>query len=179
MAYTIPAARPSTLTAGATWRWECSDDGFPPSEGWTRTASFVGVESFTLEATVVADRFRFDEAASATDRTPGRYQVIEQVAKDGDRFTVATGWVTVSPDPQNVLGDQRTHDERMLAAIEALLEGRSVDGLESYSIAGRSLQKVPMRELMQYRAIYAERVRRVQRGSGGYENVRVRFVPVA
>lgn len=60
----------------------------------------------------------------------------------------------------------------MLALIEARLEGRVASGadMDSYTIAGRSVGKIPFAELMHWRGVYAYRVSRERnRGKGGLQ----------
>jgi len=75
-----------------------------------------------------------------------------------------------------------THAQTMLAAIEAVLEGRITADIEQYSIAGRSITKIPIAELLKLRSYYKAEAVREQRAdmiSSGEvlsTNVRVRFI---
>ena len=52
----------------------------------------------------------------------------------------------------------------MLEKIESILEGRAAADVSSYSINGRSLTKIPIEELMNFRSRYkAEYLREVRR----------------
>lgn len=72
-----------------------------------------------------------------------------------------------------------THAQRMLTAIEGLLEGR--DDVEEYTIAGRSLKRMPMGELMKMRDKYKaevaaeQRAERIAAGLDGAGRVMVRL----
>ena len=47
-----------------------------------------------------------------------------------------------------------SHASRMLAAIESVLEGKVTSDVASYSIAGRSITKIPIAELIELREKY-------------------------
>jgi hypothetical protein len=55
-------------------------------------------------------------------------------------------------------GDVQSFAERMLAAIEARLEGRLDADLESYGVAGRQVVKIPFEKLSAEREKYAQKV---------------------
>ena len=55
--------------------------------------------------------------------------------------------------------DTRSHARKMLAAIEALLEGRSSSDSESYTIHSRSITKMSVAELVKWRSFYQQQVR--------------------
>ena len=68
----------------------------------------------------------------------------------------------------------------MVEKIESILEGRADNDVNSYSINGRSLTKIPVTELMQFRAHYRAEYIKEQRkeraensvGTGGTVHVR-------
>lgn len=75
-----------------------------------------------------------------------------------------------------------THAETMLAKIEAVLEGRLDSDVESYTIAGRQITKIPVTELLALRDTYrAERnnelaAEKISEGDGNPNKIRVRFI---
>lgn len=74
-----------------------------------------------------------------------------------------------------------THAETMLQAIEAVLEGRITADIEQYTIAGRSITKIPIEQLIKLHSHYAilvkleKRADDIAQGMGVSNNVRVRF----
>ena len=78
---------------------------------------------------------------------------------DSARVAISSGTFTVKPDPATA-GDVRSHAVKVLAALEALIEGRATADVSSYSIAGRSLTKLSVDELTKWRAYYRREVRR-------------------
>mgnify|MGYP003649210617 FL=1 len=69
----------------------------------------------------------------------------------------------------------------MVEKIEAILEGRADADVSSYSINGRSLTKIPIPELMEFRRSYKTeylrevRTERRQKGIGTGSTVKVGF----
>ena len=74
-----------------------------------------------------------------------------------------------------------THAATMLAAIEAVLEGRITADIETYSIAGRQITKIPISELLTLRSKYKievqaeEDAERIKLGLGSKKTIKVRF----
>jgi hypothetical protein len=79
-------------------------------------------------------------------------------AADGARQTVARGGFELLPDPLASDADRRSDAERILAAIEARIEGRISKDADSYSIEGRSISRMPMEQLLRLRGIYQREV---------------------
>lgn len=79
-------------------------------------------------------------------------------------------------------GDRRTHAEIMVAKIESVMEGRADHDIESYSIKNRSLTRMSVKELMQWREYYLDEIARTGGSTtagktGPSKNtLRVRFV---
>lgn len=95
---------------------------------------------------------------SFASAAPGawRYAIKATRLTDGLVQTVATGTIQVNPDPAR--HDVRSHAERVLEAIEALIEGRATTDVQSYSIAGRSLTRMTPAELVTWRSHYRQDV---------------------
>lgn len=93
------------------------------------------------------------------------YSAAELVFIESGRLTVSAA---VAPGSDH---DGRTHAEKMLAAIEALLEGRAGSAVAQYTIGGRSLTRLSPAELTDWRGHYrrevrAEQARRVMESGG-------------
>lgn len=172
-------AVPSTLTAGDSWRWSRPDLAslYPPAEGWTLAYHFAP-EGGGAVATVAASGadFAMDVAPAASALyAPGRWTWRATVSDGASRLTVAEGLVAVAPDPAvETAADGRSVNARILAAIEATLEGRAVKDADAYSIEGRSISRTPMDVLLKARAKFAELVRR-ERGGAAVTVSRVQF----
>ncbi len=98
-----------------------------------------------------------------------------RIADDAVR-TVASGSIRVLPDPS--AQDVRSHAEKVLDAIEALIEGRATKDVTSYSIAGRSLTRMSPDELVKWRSHYRNEVakqRNAGKPAGGRRIILARF----
>lgn len=75
-----------------------------------------------------------------------------------------------------------SHATTMLAAIEAVLEGRIDSDVESYQIAGRQITKIPFSELREMRDYYKSEASReknkenVALGKGNRNKIKTKFV---
>jgi hypothetical protein len=110
----------------------------------------------------------------------GEY-VYTGIVDDGtDMFVVESGTVEVIAAVSSA-ADRRSFAKRMLDAIEDLLENRATADVQSYTIAGRSLAKMPVSELLvlrdRFRAEYEQerRKERLDRGDGVSTSIKVRF----
>ena len=69
--------------------------------------------------------------------------------------------------------DVHSHARIVLSAIEAVIEGRASQDQMSYSIAGRSLSRMPIDDLLTFRDRYKaewNKEKRLQRGKAGKGN---------
>jgi hypothetical protein len=123
---------------------------------------------FTLTATADGAAFAATATATATaEYRAGAYDWSARVSKAGTVTTVRTGTLEVL---RNIaaLGageDLRSHARRMLDAIERTLEGRATRADESYTIAGRSLTRTPLKVLAEARDHYRAEVAREDRAA--------------
>jgi hypothetical protein len=74
-----------------------------------------------------------------------------------------------------------THAETMLAAIKTVLEGRITSDVESYTIGGRQITKIPIPELIKIYNHYQSMVNSekaaedIANGLGNPNTIKVRF----
>ena len=121
-------------------------------------------------------------STTSTAWVPGDYAWVLYATKSGERWPLRSGAVTVAPDlSTGTPYETRSHVKKTLDALEALIEGRSVDGVESYSIRGRSLSRMPIAELVtwrdKYRAYYQAELDAagIAAGQSSGRSIRVRF----
>jgi hypothetical protein len=159
------------------------------SEGWTLkyvAVGRLGVVSITASAdTDNADDFKFTATAATTAAyVAGDYQWQIVATKTTTRYTIATGIVTVT---DNIAGrsaayDNRSHAKKVLDAIEAVIEGRASADQQSYTIAGRSLTRTPMQDLMRLRSMYKSEYEaevstaNIEAGLSGKSKIYTRFI---
>jgi len=93
---------------------------------------------------------------------PGRYWWQLRASNSTDTVLVEAGDTIVHPDLSTVPSgyDGRGHAERVLEAIEAVIEGRATIDQQSYQINNRSLSRTPIADLMRLRSHYRNEVAR-------------------
>lgn len=118
-------------------------------DGWLMSVYLRGPAEVTVDGVLVDTHYHF----SVTATVAGLY-TYSIVAENGlSRVLIETGQVTVKPDPSAIVTgtDTRLYQERLIAAIESVLEGKITKDASSYSIAGRSITKIPIQELLDTR----------------------------
>jgi hypothetical protein len=169
MAPTLPTSLPSSFVAGMSWQWTESPADFPPGDGWALTRRFVGASGVLSITAVATTVFTFSATPTETATLPaGEYRVSGYATLGAEKYPLDVVTVQVVADPATLAaGAQRTFNQRMLDALRARLEGRANADVESYSIGGRSISKMPFGELAKWEAIYAAKVRTEQGGTFG------------
>ena len=79
-----------------------------------------------------------------------------QVSKSADSETLVidSGKLTVKDNYFATTGDTRSHAKVMVDKLESLLEGKADADVSSYAIAGRSLNKLTVEEMLKWRDYY-------------------------
>ena len=176
MAPVVPSSEPEQLAVGETVRWTKTLGDYPPSEGWTLKYALRGASALDVTATVVGSEYSVTIPSSGTGGSntiePGMYTLAGYVegsgAFAGQRYQVHRSVVRVTPDVGAAQpGELQSKAERNLAAIDAVIEGRITSDVESYTIAGRQVTKIPIGDLMKLRSRFAAQVRR-QRNPGRF-----------
>lgn len=117
------------------------------------TANFVaGSSTYLFDLTITS--------AVTSLWKPGTYTVSLYVDSGTDAHTIESYETVINlrADLVDSSIETRNHDERMLDAIEAILEARVTDDVSSYSIGGRSLTKIPIPELMGWQKYYKTKI---------------------
>ena len=177
---------PTVWNAGDTIKWDVSVPDYLASDGWTLTYELKSTSSNLSTITASADGDDYTvtiAAATSADYTPADYHYQAFVTKSGERYTVDSGRVTILKDFQDSGNyDDRSHPEVVLDAIEAVLESRATKDQENYSIAGRSLARTPIEDLLTLRdrykseVIQAQRADQIARGLSSSAKIRTRFI---
>ena len=158
----IPETEPISFHKGETVVWKRTDLGSDYSNSshtmlWTARLESNGGTSFS--ATVANDendyKFTLDNSATG-GYTAGDYVWVLKVrqSSDSEELIIDTGKITVKDNYFGTTGDTRSHAKIMLDKIESLIEGRADADVSSYSIAGRSLNKLSVQELTEWRNYY-------------------------
>lgn len=181
-----PKTVPEDLIAGDRWAWK-KTDLTEYGTGYTLTYELTlngGAAPITLTATYSGGEYLVEVAAATTAAyTAGDYSWSALMTRDSDseRVRVGAGTLTVKPDPAVSAADPRTHARKALDAIEAVIENRATKDQESYSIAGRSLSRMNIADLLTFRDRYRAEVGReedaekIAKGLGTGKNILVRM----
>lgn len=188
----ISNTEPTQITAGDTIAWSKSLAAYPASDGFVLHYALQmlgGGLPIKIDAAAAGD----DHAISITAATSGGwaagdYSWFSYVTKDAERYSVEQGSISIAPDPLkfNAKTDLRSHAQRTLDSIEAVIEGRATQVDEEFeiNIAGNTtkLKAVAIGELLAVRDRYVEMVKREQtardlaQGKGGGGRILTRFV---
>ncbi|RYH04121.1 hypothetical protein EU805_01750 [Salipiger sp. IMCC34102] len=154
---------PTSIKAGLTFALDLDLVDYPAPE-WAAVVILSGPEKIELQSSPFGDLHRFAEPPAVTaDWAPGLYAFTLRVLSNGDVLEIEAGQLKVSQDLASVDGalDPRSHAQRMLDAIEAVLERRATLDQESYTIGGRSLVRTPIGELKSLRESYRREVQKL------------------
>lgn len=119
----------------------------------------------SITASASDDDYLFSVAsATSANFTVGDYHYQIEIERDSDnqRIVLDRGVLKVSTDYDNNV-DPRHHSEIMLTKIESILEGKADSDVSSYSIQGRSLTKLGIEELLEWRSYYQREVNKIRR----------------
>jgi hypothetical protein len=184
-----PAREPDAMQAGDRWAWRRADlaatyDPAGYALSYVARMEGSGATSFTVTATGAGTEYRV-EVASATSAAyrAGTYRWTAYITRlsDSERVEVGSGTWTVRPNRASSSVDPRSSAKIMLDKIDSILLGRADADVASYSIAGRSLAKIPVSELITWRDHYERAVvrerqaERLAAGIGTGRKVAVRF----
>lgn len=185
-----PEGEPIEIVVGDFIQWKRSDlvADYPVDEYSAEYVARItggGNTEIKLAATETNPSYYLFTADSVTsaDFEPGYYHWQLEITKTatGDRLVVDRGEFTAVVDLDINGTDPRTHAEKMLTKIEAVLENRADGDLSSYSIAGRSLTKMSPDELLQWRDYYRrelaseKRKNAIKRGKKSNATILMRF----
>lgn len=161
---------PPTITAGVTFERTLDLDPYLASDAWTLSVALRGPAVVNISGTVDGDLHVMTSSAATTATwAPGRYSYSMRVAKAGEVHELETGTVEILPDlATQVAGfDGRTHAEKTLEAVEAVIENRATIDQERYRINNRELYRTPIAELMKLRDLYRSEVQREKMAERG------------
>ena len=166
-----PEGEPLKIVVGDFVQWKKTSLAatYPPA---THSAEYVarvaaGQSAEIKIAAVERTGYYLFQAASATTAAfeVGSYHWQLEITQtsSGNRIVIATGEFDAIADLDNNGADPRTHAEIMLDKIEGLLIGRADKDVSSYSIQGRSISKMTISDLLQWRDYYRKEVTKEKR----------------
>jgi len=158
-------ALPESFAAGTTIKYTKSFASYPADDGWTLTLYLAGATAEHVDA--VADGAAFDVTIAATLTSspfqPGLYKWSERVSKSGEVYEVAFGVVEIKDNLAEATdGSSQEWLERAIPVLRAHVEGRLTAGMQSYSIAGRAVSKIPVKEAVDLLTLLESRLKRLK-----------------
>lgn len=160
---------PSQITAGTSLDVRLCFTAYQPP-AWTAYVALRGPSAIDITATQDGTLHRFTRAAAVTATwLPGSYLAALRVTDGTQVVEVERFELKVLADVASLSAgyEARSHVERMLAAIEAVLENRGTLEQQRYMIKGRELYRVPPSELLSLRDRYRAELRRMKAASNG------------
>jgi hypothetical protein len=159
-----PVQEPDTIVIGDRLVWRRDDLANTYAIGsYALTYEFHedsgggGSHKFTITATEAEDTYFIEVASSTTaSYTDGDFiwNAFITRSSDSQRIRVDTGRTTVVKNLANTNADLRSHAKKVLDAVQAVLENRASVDQASFSIAGRSLSRMSIDELLSFRDKY-------------------------
>ena len=183
-----PTQVPSELQLGDFWAWKRDDlaSDYPVAD-YSLSYEFNLIDgstasNFTLTATESGDEYIIS-TSSTTSYTVGNYNWISYITRSSDsaRVKLEEGYVEIQDNYATTSASVRSHAKKVLDAIEAVIENRASMDQQSMSIAGRSLSRMSINDLMtfrdRYKAEYLKEVKiaRIKNGLGSGNTIKVAF----
>ena len=172
----------SPIVAGdfTPWKKTGIEDDYPSasySVAYQFTLNGAPTDGYTVAGSVSSSEWIFEiPAATTAGFTPGIYQwnLYATRTSDSERVRLDSGsWEVVPNIRTDTSTDVQSHARKVLSAIEAVIEGRASQDQMSYSIAGRSLARMPIEDLLLFRDRYRSewlKDKRLARARKGYGN---------
>ena len=159
-----PTQEPDLLVVGDRWMWRRPDlVADYPTADYALTYEFHddagggGSHKFTITATETTTDYIVEIASATTaSYTAGEYNWYAFITRSSDsqRIAIDEGHTKIELNFANTNADNRSHAKKVLDAIQAVLENRASQDQMSYSIAGRSLSRMSIDDLMRFRDRY-------------------------
>jgi|SaaInlV_200m_DNA_3_1039701.scaffolds.fasta_scaffold01866_3 hypothetical protein len=169
---------PYEFTAGDRVAWKRTDLGTDYDNSlYTLTyeakSDQAGSASVTITATASGSDYLIEILHSTTaGYTADGYHWDAYITRDSDsaRVKVDSGTWIVKENLDGSTVDPRGHTQKVLEAIESVIEGRASKGQESLTVEGMTLVRTPIEDLLvlhsKYKAMYAQE-KRAERARNG------------
>lgn len=183
-----PSQVPTELQLGDFWAWKRDDlSNDYPVASYSLSYEFnlidgATVSNFTITATESNDTY-IVEASNTSSYTKGNYNWVSYMTRSSDsaRVKLEEGFVEIQDNYATTAASVRSHAKIVLDSIEAVIENRANIDQASMSIAGRSLSRMSIDELLtfrdRYKAEYLKEVKqlRIKNNRGSGNTIKVNF----
>lgn len=159
-----PNREPDELPVGGRWAWKRPDiTKAYPTATYTLKYRFSILTSTGTVTEISASKVSAEHVVEISQTTTEAYtagdyfwQAVVVRDSDNEEVVVDSGYWVLAPNLDSAV-DTRSHTYKVLVAIRATIEGTATKDQESYSIAGRSLNRRSIPELTQLEREYARR----------------------
>ena len=165
-----PTAEPAKLVAGDRFTWKRDD-----------LANEYPVGTFALTYEFHEDSGGGNKKFTITATGDYIWEAYITRSADSERIMVDSGRTEITTNLANTNADLRSHAKKVLDAIEAVMENRASMDQSSMSIAGRSLSRTPLPDLLElrdrYKAEYLKEIKlaRIRNKQGSGNTIKVKF----
>ena len=184
----FPTTEPIELQLGDFWAWKRVDLSTDyPTDAYSLSYEFnlnegATASNFTLTASEANDEYIIS-TSSTTSYTKGTYNWIAYITKTANsaRIKIGEGFTEIQENYATTSASVRSHAKIVLDAVEAVIENRATMDQSSMSIAGRSLSRMSIDELMTFRDRYKTeylkelKISRIKNKKGSGNTVKVKF----
>lgn len=171
----IETSMPDTFTAGNSLNLQLSFPDYSALDGWNSKLFLNGGTPLNTTGSISDTGFLYSISSTRTaNMTVGLYNYTIVVYTDSEQHTAQSGFITVLANP-NTQTPRMAHVDKMINAIEAVMEGRVTDDVSSISIAGRSITNLDINELLNLRAYYYKERYILNTGNSSIRTVKIEF----
>lgn len=179
MSITPLTSEPASITAGDTISWDIALPDYPASAGWTlKYKAVCATGYFAMVSTASGDNHLIAVAKAITAVYPaGTYSLTKYVESTTELVTLSETTLIVRPCISGMTAafDNRTHNRKVLAALEAVLEGTATTDQQETTIDGTTIKRRTVADLLKMRSTYALRVWREENPGKLCPTVQVSF----
>jgi hypothetical protein len=163
---TTLTAPPESLAGGTTLAYRRSHTAYPADQGWALELFVVGPEALRVAGVAAGSDFDVTLTAVETGALPaGTYSWVERVTKGSEVYDAARGVIAITPNLATAgPGSLLSWEEKTLPIVEAAIAGQLTSGIADYQIGGRSVSKIPLKELIPLRSKLQDAVARITSG---------------
>lgn len=183
---------PSSVVSGLKTEWTKRLSDYSP-DLWSLSYHLRGSQALDVTATDNGDGSFLVSLVAETSGdtpeplTPGQFffqAYVTNIADSTLKYLVDQGRVNVAVNLSSVAletYDGRSQAELMVAAIDALMAGKATRDQMGYTIGQRTLTRIPIDQLLEFRKHYvgiveSEQVKaRVKKGLPAFENIHIKF----
>lgn len=162
---------PKQITAGITFNFKVNLTAYPASSGWSLVTYLRGESVIDLQSQAEGNQHTFNIPAQTTKTyNAGHYGYsLRAIHTSGTVDELESGVVEIKADLASLSGtsDLRSHAQKTLSALEAVIEGRASLDQERYRINNRELYRTPMETLIKLRNQYRAEVCRERAKASG------------